>query len=253
MCRNGGRCTHHAGSYTLGGFSCNCSETGFTGDVCQIADTNLSLISAEITLDLDVSGLSASGLASLRVRIRSDLAALAGVVVSRIVVDGLGAGSVWVRFRILSESSSGSGSAGSGSAIAALQALQGQVAAGASVGGGGVVGSVSVLATVLSAHTPSPDQVTASPFAGDSASDASKPADDDGGLEIMLFAISGGLAALFCGTLAYWQMKVPVGAGSNLKEPPPLATSPPDGSGKVSPPIVIEVSPTKSLHRPQNP
>ena len=30
-----GSCAHHGGVYTLGGFTCDCNGTGYSGDVCQ--------------------------------------------------------------------------------------------------------------------------------------------------------------------------------------------------------------------------
>jgi sugar lactone lactonase YvrE len=42
-CRNGGRCVHHSGTYTMGGFSCNCAGTQHHGDICQFSSPLSSL------------------------------------------------------------------------------------------------------------------------------------------------------------------------------------------------------------------
>merc|ERR1711865_260874 len=36
-CKNGGSCVHYDGIYTSGGFSCQCNETSYHGDMCQLA------------------------------------------------------------------------------------------------------------------------------------------------------------------------------------------------------------------------
>jgi len=140
-CKNGGQCAHHPGVYTSGGFSCEC-PAGWTGDTCQFP-MQVSSVVAQVTLNLDLSSYDAAGLEGLQLDIRADLAALAGVSVSQVVIEELGVGSVWVRFRIVASSAAGSSAT---SPIVSLRTLQTKVdAGGVQIAGGTPIGSVLTL------------------------------------------------------------------------------------------------------------
>jgi len=140
-CKNGGQCVHHPGVYTSGGFSCEC-PAGWTGDTCQFP-MQVSSVVAQVTLNLDLSSYDAAGLEGLQLDIRADLAALAGVSVSQVVIEELGVGSVWVRFRIVASSAAGSSAT---SPIVSLRTLQTKVdAGGVQIAGGTPIGSVLTL------------------------------------------------------------------------------------------------------------
>merc|ERR1711871_1721723 len=100
-CANGGRCVHHDGIYTFGGFSCDCDGTGYEGDICSVPFA-ANYVAAELVLDLSLEAVSGNARQSFISNFREDIAALAQVEPSQVVVDSIQGGSVVVSFRILS-------------------------------------------------------------------------------------------------------------------------------------------------------
>jgi hypothetical protein len=100
-CTNGGRCLHHDGIYTFGGFSCDCDGTGYMGDICQAAQTT-NYVAAELVLDLSIEAVTGAARQDFVSKFREDVAVLAQVEASQVVVDDIRAGSVVVEFRIVS-------------------------------------------------------------------------------------------------------------------------------------------------------
>merc|ERR1711871_666269 len=100
-CMNGGKCVHHDGIYTFGGFSCECDGTGYEGDVCQVL-LSTGYVAATLMLDLSIEAVSGDSRESFVSNFREDVAVLAQVEPSQVVVDDVRAGSVIVSFRIVS-------------------------------------------------------------------------------------------------------------------------------------------------------
>merc|ERR1711871_1422724 len=92
-CANGGRCVHHDGIYTFGGFSCDCDGTGHDGDICQ-AMLSKDYVAAELVLDLPLEAVSGSARQAFESNFRQDIALLAQVEPSQVVVDDIRAGSL---------------------------------------------------------------------------------------------------------------------------------------------------------------
>ena len=100
-CTNGGRCVHHDGVYTFGGFSCDCDGTGYDGDICDVMQS-ANFVAAELHLDLSIEAVSGGLRDTFISNFRQDVAALAQVEPSQVVVDDIRPGSVVVSFRIVS-------------------------------------------------------------------------------------------------------------------------------------------------------
>ena len=102
-CSNGGQCVHYDGVYTFGGFSCDCDGTGFIGDICQAAQTT-SYVAAELVLDFSIDSVATGAAREQFVsNFQADIAVLANVDSSQVIVDDIRAGSVVVEFRIVND------------------------------------------------------------------------------------------------------------------------------------------------------
>ena len=102
-CKHGGRCVHHAGTYTLGGFSCQC-PLGFSGDICHIKTLPpVSTVSATLTFStFTITAITegSSARATFEKGFKKDLAKILSVAEGRLSVTGVTPGSVKVAFTI---------------------------------------------------------------------------------------------------------------------------------------------------------
>jgi hypothetical protein len=230
-CRNGGTCVHHSGRYTLGGFSCNCpagysgdvcqlgpppppgvvrppvlpqpapppaavppgpSPPGpsppSTSPAPTPSFTEVGAVMAEMTVDIDIAQYTPD---VLSVVLQSNLATLAGVHRSQIVIMSVNAGSIRVRFKILSGKHS---SMAAVTPTQALAKLKQNVASGATIAGAVVLGDVKVT-SALAQRDPSPVS-------------ANGEANDDDKLPMITAIVCGAVVALAAVVaLSAWLMR----------------------------------------------